>query len=376
MNEKKLLEAVGEVNDSYVEEAAGYRKSRKAPLWLRWGAVAACLCVAVLGGSLLLRGGEGLTPDPAPVEVPNPVISVATVEEMEEYLDFPVPVLEKETAALSVLVAQGYPVLGQVEYADGSLYRVQYGSEDVSGIYGGETVETRDVDGVQVECRTFEGSSYAVWTDEGFSFSYTGDVSEVETLIGLFRQSAKGWILRNKKLPRRVRQGSFVLFWDMVAQPSSFSTAALGTSPTLLFTTWPSLKTIRVGMLITPYWVASSGLWSMSSLHTFTSPAFSAAISSSTGASIRQGPHQVAQKSSSTGWVLCSTSASKFLESTCTTLIVSISFRRVCRLFVYLTLIAYPKRAAFTVILSRCPLGAGPGAAKGPLLRRCSQDRG
>ena len=48
------------------------------------------------------------------------------------------------------------------------------------------------MDGVQVECRTFEGSSYAVWTDEGFSFSYTGDVSEVEILIGLFRQSAKG----------------------------------------------------------------------------------------------------------------------------------------------------------------------------------------
>lgn len=83
-------------------------------------------------------------------------------------------------------------MLGQVEYADGSLYRVQYGSEDVSGIYGGETVETRDVDGVQVECRTFEGSSYAVWTDEGFSFSYTGDVSEVEILIGLFCQAAKG----------------------------------------------------------------------------------------------------------------------------------------------------------------------------------------
>ena len=192
MNGKKLLEAVGEVNDSYVEEAAGYRKSRKAPLWLRWGAVAACLCVAAVSGAVLLRGNEGLTPDPAPVEVTNPIIAVETVEEMEEYLDFPVPVLDKETAALSVLVVQGYPVMGQVEYADGSLYRVQYGSEDVSGIYGGETVETRDMAGVQVECRTFEGSSYAVWTDEGFSFSYTGDVSEVETLIGLFRQAAKG----------------------------------------------------------------------------------------------------------------------------------------------------------------------------------------
>ena len=183
---------MGEVNDSYVEEAAGYRKSRKAPLWLRWGAVAACLCVAAVSGAVLLRGNEGLTPDPAPVEVTNPIITVDTVEEMEEYLDFPVPVLDKETAALSVLVVQGYPVMGQVEYADGSLYRVQYGSEDVSGIYGGETVETRDVDGVQVECCTFEGSSYAVWTDEGFSFSYTGDVNEVETLIGLFRQAAKG----------------------------------------------------------------------------------------------------------------------------------------------------------------------------------------
>lgn len=192
MNGKKLLEAVGEVNDSYVEEAAGYRKSRKAPLWLRWGAVDACLCVAAVSAAVLLRGNEGLTPDPAPVEVTNPIITVDTVEEMEEYLDFPVPVLDKETAALSVLVVQGYPVMGQVEYADGSLYRVQYGSEDVSGIYGGETVETRDVDGVQVECRTFEGSSYAVWTDEGFSFSYTGDVNEVETLIGLFRQAAKG----------------------------------------------------------------------------------------------------------------------------------------------------------------------------------------
>ena len=192
MNGKKLLEAVGEVNDSYVEEAAGYRKSRKAPLWLRWGAVAACLCVAAVSGSLLLRGNEGLTPDPAPVEVTNPIIAVETVEEMEEYLDFPVPVLDKETAALSVLVVQGYPVMGQVEYADGSLYRVQYGSEDVSGIYGGETVETREMSGVQVECRTFEGSPYAVWKDEGFSFSYTGDVSEVENLIGLFRQAAKG----------------------------------------------------------------------------------------------------------------------------------------------------------------------------------------
>ena len=192
MNERKLPEAVGEVNDSYVEEAASYQKGRKAPLWLRWGAVAASRSVRAVGGAAWRHAEEGPPPDPARGEATNPITTVNTVGEMEEYPDFPVPVLDKGTAALSVLGGQGYPVLGQVEYADGSLYRVQYGSEDVSGIYGGETVETRDTAGVQVECRIFEGTSYAVWTDEGFSFSYTGDVSEVETLVGLFRQAAKG----------------------------------------------------------------------------------------------------------------------------------------------------------------------------------------
>jgi hypothetical protein len=46
-------------------------------------------------------------------------------------------------------------------------------------------------------------------------------------------------------------------------------------------------------------------------------PAFSAAISSSTGATMRHGPHQVAQKSTSTGVLLLRTSSEN--ESSVTT---------------------------------------------------------
>src|ERR1035437_3513351 len=63
----------------------------------------------------------------------------------------------------------------------------------------------------------------------------------------------------------------------------------------------PSLKRMRVGMLITSNLRVMSRLSSMFSLAMFSLPACSVAISSSTGAIILHGPHHSAQKSTSTG---------------------------------------------------------------------------
>src|SRR5690606_32058392 len=57
--------------------------------------------------------------------------------------------------------------------------------------------------------------------------------------------------------------------------------------------------------------MAVRGLWSTSSLPTLARPSYSAASSSMIGAIIRHGPHQTAQKSTSTGTSDCSTSCSK-----------------------------------------------------------------
>ena len=50
MNAKLFSEAMSEVNDKYYEEALNYKQKAKKPLWIKLGALAACVAVAVLVG--------------------------------------------------------------------------------------------------------------------------------------------------------------------------------------------------------------------------------------------------------------------------------------------------------------------------------------
>lgn len=49
MNIKKFSEAMGEIDTIYVEKALNYQAKKNRKDWLKWGAAAACLCLAVLG---------------------------------------------------------------------------------------------------------------------------------------------------------------------------------------------------------------------------------------------------------------------------------------------------------------------------------------
>src|SRR4051794_21102282 len=84
------------------------------------------------------------------------------------------------------------------------------------------------------------------------------------------------------------------------------------------FTGSPSLNKINVGIETTSKSRAVSGFASTSSFATVSWPADSLAISASTGATILQGPHQVAQKSTSTGVLLANTSFAKDASETST----------------------------------------------------------
>ena len=48
MNAKKFSDAMSELDTKYVDEALNYKKKAKRPGWIKWGAMAACLCL-VLG---------------------------------------------------------------------------------------------------------------------------------------------------------------------------------------------------------------------------------------------------------------------------------------------------------------------------------------
>lgn len=48
MKKENLLDAMNYIDPEMVEEAAGYTKAKKAPMWYRWSAAAACLCLFIV----------------------------------------------------------------------------------------------------------------------------------------------------------------------------------------------------------------------------------------------------------------------------------------------------------------------------------------
>ncbi len=187
----EFSEAMDLLDDRYVSEALQYQKKRKRRAWAGYCAAAACAGVVLALGISTYQNSTGNKPHPEMVQVANPLVEVSSVEEMESYLDFSVPVLEKEVQGYIVIVSDGYPTVGQIDYADGSEYRIQYGSGDISGIYGGQLVNSEEVDDVKVCYYTYSGvdaeATYAIWEQDGYtcSYIYTGDgISEIRTLIG------------------------------------------------------------------------------------------------------------------------------------------------------------------------------------------------
>ena len=145
----------------------------------------ACLCLMVLlcgcGGS------RNEVPDSGLVQVINPLVTVDSVEDMEEYLGYTVPVLEKEADSHIVLVIDGAAESGRIRYADGSDFNIGQGTGDISGIYGGVPEGEKTISGVAVSFFTFEDMRYAIWEKDGFAFSLTGAAAleqDVAALIG------------------------------------------------------------------------------------------------------------------------------------------------------------------------------------------------
>lgn len=57
MKEQRLLKAMGKVDEKYIEEASPVQQTKR-PGWLKWGAIAACLCLVVVGAVLPMMNNE------------------------------------------------------------------------------------------------------------------------------------------------------------------------------------------------------------------------------------------------------------------------------------------------------------------------------
>ena len=176
MTNEKIFEVLGDIDEKFVEEAKNKKKSINFKIW---GAMAACLCMVLIATSML--GDLSTTkPNPEAVQIASPILEVSSAEEMSEYLDFDVPVLDKAVKAYIVLVIDGYPRSARIEYADNSTFNMEYGTGDISGIYGGTFDREETINGVTVDFyhyyseATNEDFSYALWEKDGFTYSLTG----------------------------------------------------------------------------------------------------------------------------------------------------------------------------------------------------------
>lgn len=60
MNAKKFSDAMSELDTKYVDEALNYKKKMKKPVWIKWGVMAACLCLIICVATIprLLNGSN------------------------------------------------------------------------------------------------------------------------------------------------------------------------------------------------------------------------------------------------------------------------------------------------------------------------------
>lgn len=189
MTNEELYKAIGDINENYVK---GAKNTMKAKIFFNYkvlGAIAACACIALIGITTI---GKFRTSGPNPdyVQVVSPIMEVQSEKEMEEYLDFDVPVIDKEVGTYIVLVIDGYPKTARIMYADGSIFNMEYGTGDISGICGGTVEKEETINGVKVSFCRYEGlngeEKYAIWENGGFTYSLSGADSlkdEVQSLI-------------------------------------------------------------------------------------------------------------------------------------------------------------------------------------------------
>ena len=192
MTNEDLYKAIGDIDDSYIMGAKKTMKVKSKRSYKIWGTIAACFCLVAFGAAMINYNANLPTkPQPKLVQVANPLMEVNSVDEMEKYLDFKVPTLNKEVEVYIVIVDENnYPKTARIEYKDGSTFNMEYCSKDVSGILGGTLEKTEEINKADVKFYTYtdDGSNeveYAIWEKDGFSYSLSNSAnlqSEVESL--------------------------------------------------------------------------------------------------------------------------------------------------------------------------------------------------
>ena len=118
------------------------------------------------------------------VLIPNPMVSIDSLDELEKYLG--ISSLKLDFKEIEEIIKYNNDVLGQITYKDDSVLRISKGNNDNSGIYGSKLKNETTINNVNVKIYSFEELEYAVWCKDGYSYSYRK--SSNEDIIEIIRK--------------------------------------------------------------------------------------------------------------------------------------------------------------------------------------------
>lgn len=183
----KLLNALNDVDEKYVEEALEFydrNKSKKniinLSFFLKYATIAACL-VLVVGASFIFKLQQ--KNDVESVAVVSPYQEVNSLQEASKITGFdmkvPESIGEYNNQLISVIDGNIIEVryLSSDEQSTGISIRKSRGDEDISGDYDTYSTNiTEHIDGKDVNLRGDGEKIFVVkWTENGFSYAVTAN---------------------------------------------------------------------------------------------------------------------------------------------------------------------------------------------------------
>ena len=188
-----LIDEISQVDDKFVEKALEIdtkekltEERKKEKVWnfnnfFKWGSVClGCLCIVIVGVFMVNnKNKENL------MQLSNPLTEVKSIAEMKKYLGFEVPVIKDKKITSYIVIGETKKAThARIIYEDNSSFEMEKGkNKDVSGIYGGELVETKTINSIKVEIYTMENIIYATWSDKKYSYSYSMENGTVDKLV-------------------------------------------------------------------------------------------------------------------------------------------------------------------------------------------------
>lgn len=143
-------------------------------IWI--SALATCLCLV-----LIVVFTNNLSNKNNREQISNPLTEVNSVDEMKKYLGFDVPTITNKKVKLYIVIGDddsNYAYHGRIIYEDESELEIEKGNKDVSGIYGADKENEQLIYNVNVTILTTNETRYAIWTNNGYSYSYSSNIDD------------------------------------------------------------------------------------------------------------------------------------------------------------------------------------------------------